>query len=562
MTAETLTLRDYQQETVDAVYAGYGSGLRRLAAVLPTGGGKTVVFAKTAVDCARSGRSALVLAHREELTDQAEEKLRRDSRGLRVGMLQGRRREFDADLLVASVLTATRPGALNVLCTRPPGLVIVDECHHVAARSYQTILRELGCFTDTGPLVLGVTATLNRHDGLALGDTFQDVAHTVPIERLIADGYLLPPRGIRVKVEGLDFSRVRASRTSQTGLDDKAVAQAMSDALAPAAIARAVLEHGKGRHGVAFLPSVELSKEQARVFAEHGLRSIHVDGDTPKAVRKEIFRRARLGEYDMVCNVGIATEGTDVPIWDLVVLGRPTSSEVLFQQMAGRGLRPYPGQRDCLVLDVVGITGRHRLRTLKDLGGAPAEDELDDDLLQFDEDAEPGEQGDTEGREGPADAVAGEGADGPLVHELVDLFSASHTAWQRSPRGVWYLPAGDGRAVFLAPAGEVDSYNVGVSDGGPPDWIHLACDLTAAMGWGDKEARNIAKRDLDRGAEWRQAKLKRVDRVRAIYAGAATTDDLVSAGSLADAQDAAWAARHIDTLSCVSEVSPWGYWTR
>lgn len=558
MTVEALPLRPYQQTTIDRVYADYGAGRSRVAAVLPTGGGKTVVGTRPVVDCVRAGAPVIWLAHRTELIEQAESALKSNSSGLSVGVLQGERREVDRAAIVASVATAVRPGALGLLRGRQPGLIVVDECHHVAAASYQTILRDLGAFAPGGPRVLGLTATLGRADGLALGDTFESVSHVVPISELIDAGWLLRPRGIRVKVEGLDLSRVRRSRT-KSGLDDSAVAQAMSDSLAPAAVARAVLEHCKGRHGVAFLPSVELSKEQARVFTEHGLRSIHVDADTPSPVRKEIMRRARLGEYDVVCNVGLFTEGTDVPIWSFVVLGRPTSSEVLFTQMAGRGLRPYPGQSDCIVLDVVGITGRHRLREIAKLDGVEMIEELDDELKQFDDP-------DGEGEEKSERLVVEEddepqGVDGPLVHELVDLFGASHTAWQRSPRGVWYLPTGDGRAVLLAPADEVDTYLVQWTDG---RLVHDdPCDISAAMSWGEQAARSEAARPLDRDAEWRRKRISRAERMRLIWEGAAPGGELAptTTGALADVQSASWAADVIDTLECVAGVTPYGYWT-
>lgn len=558
MTVQALDLRDYQHDALSALYAAYGRGVQRAALVVPCGGGKTVLGATPVADSVRAGRPALWLAHRTELIDQAAERLRANTSGMDVGVLQGVRREVHMDAIVASVPTAVKPGALGLLQQRRPGLIVVDECHHAAARSYQEILRGLGAFHPGGPRVLGLTATLGRADGLALGDTFQEAIEGASISDLISLGFLLRPKGVRVKIEGLDFSRVRRSRTSESGLDDRAVAAAMSDSLAPAAIARAVLEHGKGRHGVAFLPSVELSKEQARVFAEHGLRSVHIDADTPKAVRKELMRRIRLGEYDMVCNVGLFTEGTDVPIWDMVVMGRPTSSENLFIQMAMRGGRPHPGQRDFVVLDVVGVTGRHALRSIIRLEGVEMIDDLDDELKEFDEDEqELDEQEDS----GETFTELIPGADGPLVHELVDLFSASHTAWQRSPRGIWYLPTGTGRAVFLAPAHDVDLYDVRWSDG---ELVHEdPCDITVAMAWGDKAARNEAKRDLDKGATWRAKPLSRQERLAAIYRGEARGGEHTprARGALVDAVDARWAGAHIDTLPCVAGVSPEGYWT-
>jgi superfamily II DNA or RNA helicase len=558
MHSDTLPLRPYQQRTIDKLYAAYGEGRRRVPIVLPTGGGKTVVFSRPVIDCVAAGSPALVLAHRTELVDQAEEKILESSVGLDVGVLQGTRRETDRPAVVASVLTAVQPGALRLLRGLNLGLIVVDECHHIAARSYQTILRELGVF-DNGPRLLGVTATLDRHDGLALGDTFDgEPAEVVEMSELIEAGYLLRPKGIRVKIEGLDFSNVRKSYTSTSGLDDRAVSQAMSDSLAPAAIARAVLEHCRGRHGVAFLPSVALSKEQAEVFTQHGLRSIHVDADTPKAVRKEIMRRARLGEYDVVCNVGLFTEGTDIPIWSFAVLGRPTSSGTLYQQMAGRPLRPYPGQRDALLLDVVGITGRHRLQSLVNLGGAELPEDLEEELKQFDLDDEPDDAPAERSSETATELPAG--ADGELGYELIDLFSSSHTAWLRSPRGVWYLPTGNGRAVLLAPAHEPDLYDVRWND---DTLVHEdPCDISAAMAWGEQAAKREAARPLERAADWRRKRLTRAERIAAIYRGEAPggADAPTTYGALTDAQDGRWAAGAIDTLPCVATVTPGGYW--
>lgn len=552
---ETLTLRDYQAETVDALYADYATGLRRLASVLPTGAGKTVTFARVIADCIAAGKRALVLAHRTELIDAAVEKLEEATSGVWVGVVKGRRRDVQAPIMVGSVQTCRGDGVLALLRQAQVGLVVVDETHHVAAASYQKILRALGVFTPDGPRLWGVTATLGRSDGLALGDTFEKVSIKIPMRRLIDAGHLLRPVGRRVRVEGMDLSRIKASRTSDSGLDDRAVAREMLDNLAPAAIARAVLEHAPGRKGVTFLPSIEMSIEMARVYAEHGLTAVHVDGKTPDAVRREIFRQARLGRYDQVCNVGVATEGTDVPIWSVVVLARATSSAELFQQMAGRGARPYGDQRDYLLMDVVGSITRHNLQTISRLEGAELLDPMPDELAEFDEEEIP----DDEEADGPGAVEALPGNDGALVVEMIDLFGASDTAWQRSPRGVWYLATGDGTAVFLAPAGEVDRYDVRTTDG---LLVHGACDLSAAMGWGEKEARNRAKRDLARTAEWRTKKLTRAEKLEALFRGEVQGGDLMpaTAGDLVGARDDAWAAAHIDPVDEVSGVTPYGYW--
>lgn len=557
MSVETFELRPYQQETIDDLYRLWGIGWQRIVGVMPTGGGKTVLGVKPVADCIAAGRRVLWLAHRTELIDAAEEKLKADTSGLSVGVLQGRRREFDRHVIVGSVATVVRPAALGMLAALGIGLIVVDECHHSAAPSYMTILRGLGAFEPDGPRVLGLTATLGRADGLSLGEVWEAVAKPIEMQRLIDEGWLLRPRGIRVKIDELNLRGLKS--TASQAQTDRAYSEAMSDSLAPAAIARSVAEHCRGRKGVAFLPSVELSKEQARVFCEHGISAVHIDADTPADVRKELMKRARAGAYDVVCNVGLFTEGTDVPIWSFAVLGRMTSSEVLFTQMIGRPLRPYPGQVDALLLDVVGVTARHRIRAIVDLDGAPAVDDIPDDLLDLlDAKEEQAERGDDEQPDG---TPLVNHVDGPLVVELVDLFSASHTAWQQSPRGVWFLPTGGGRAVFLAPGDEPGTYDVRMTDGTATTTERTGDPLDAAMTWGERAAKEHAERPVERGAKWRQRPASLADKWAALSAGGRPDEIGRQFGGVRDVLDRRWAVEAIDTLACVEGVTPAGYWT-
>lgn len=534
---KVLSLRPYQDKTIRKVYDAYGAGYRRPATVLPTGGGKTYVFSHVARDAIAAGGRVLVLAHRTELIESAEEELRGVVDGVSIGVLQGTRREVTAEIIVASVQTAVRPAALALLQQCGFTLVIVDEVHHVAASSYQTILRELRVFEPDGPRMLGVTATLVRGDKLALGETIDTVAHTVSVRELIDDGFLLRPIGVRVRIDGLDMSRVKRSRTSESGLDDRAVAAAMHDALAPEAIAKAVAEHIGKRTGVAFLPTVELSKEQASAFRDAGLTAVHVDADTPKAERKEIIRKARLGEYQMICNVGLFTEGTNIPIWSLVALARPTSSPILFPQMAGRGMRAYPGQADCLLLDFCGVGARHSLQSVATLEGVDKVIDLEDELLIFDDLLDD----ETEGREESALHTPPKEPriNGPLAAETFDVFGAAHAAWQRSPAGRWYLRTGGKTAVVLEGVpGEPDLYDVW--DG--QTCVHERCDLSAAMAWGEQAA---GDRVQPREAGWRAGRVSAREKMMAVFT-AGRPPEVSDAGGFSDLRDADWAARYVD----------------
>lgn len=166
-----LRLRDYQTEAIRAVRAAWASGMKRPAIVLPTGAGKTVVFSGLAAEMGGHGVRSLILAHRDELIEQATGKIRAVAPDLRVGIVKAERREVRGrDVIVASVQSLIRETrraelARDLLAGGVPPLVIVDECHHAVADSYMAVLRDLGCFEDDlnrGAYALGVTATLGR----------------------------------------------------------------------------------------------------------------------------------------------------------------------------------------------------------------------------------------------------------------------------------------------------------------------------------------------------------------------------------------------------------------
>lgn len=453
--ARIVILRGYQQELVNGALSLWRAGRRRIAMVMATGGGKTPT-AMTIADLSLSaGWPVLWLAHRTELIDQAMDKAEQVAPGRRIGRLQGTAKQYRAEIVVGSIQTASTRSTLALLKTRRWGLIVIDETHHATADTYMRVLRELGAYEESGPLVLGVTATLDRADGRALGEVFEDVVDPkiglIDLIRHPEGPYLVPPRGVRVKIAELDLGRVRRVAGD---FNSGALGAAMSAAMAPQRIVDAWTEHAKGCPTIAFLPTVALSIEQAQAFNDAGIRAVHLDGTTPAGERATALDAYRRGEIVVLCNVGLFTEGTDLPSTSCVILGRPTSSSTLYQQMVGRGLRLHPGKAFCWILDVTGVTGRHRLATLASLGGAPGEEELPDELLMYEVD----EDDEVSLVDAPADATDTADpeeqvyADGDLAHELVDLFGESHTAWLRTPGGMWFVPAGAQGFVFLRPA--------------------------------------------------------------------------------------------------------------
>ena len=326
-----LALRPYQQQAITAVEEALRRGVRRPLIVLPTGTGKTIVFASL---IARRGGSALVLAHRDELLRQAAEKLKvaDPMLGLAVGFVQAGRDDTRAPVVVGSVQTLARQSRLARL-PRWFDTVVVDEAHHAGARSYQRIIDHL----DGSPLILGVTATPQRSDG-RLGEVWQEVVFQRGIAEMIRAGYLADVRGVRV---GLDAN---LDDVAQTGgdFDPDALAGALEEASAPGHVLAAYRQHAAGRKAAVFVPNVALAHRMARVFRDGGIPAEALDGTTHPKRRRAILERLRSGETRVVVNVGVLSEGWDEPSLDCIVIATPTRSQVKYAQIAGRGLRPFP----------------------------------------------------------------------------------------------------------------------------------------------------------------------------------------------------------------------------
>jgi superfamily II DNA or RNA helicase len=457
----TVRLRPYQVEAVDAAHKGHAQGLRRPAEVLATGAGKSVILAevaRTSRHGVAGGRRVVVLAHREELVQQNAQKVRDVAPDLRVGIVQAGSNQVAAHVISASVQTLASPGRRAQL--RDVGMVIVDECHHGAARSYVDVLTHFGCMDpvhgDRGAFysgqgaaarALGFTATMVRGDKKALGDIWQDVVYTKDTADLIADGYLVRPIGVRVRVDDLQLGKVRkvAGDYSSKGLGD-----AIEDSMAPKKIVEALREHAQDRQTLLFAPLVHTAEVIRDALREGGFTAELVHGGTPPEERRRLLAAYREGAVQVLCNAMVFTEGTDLPMTGCVVIARPTMNPGLFVQMVGRGLRLWPGKTDCIVLDVVGATNRHRLTAPVELFGEEGYDRETAEHEMPPEDLDALDQLDEQDK---LEAVLGLDApqyrDGQLVHEIVDLFEGSDAGWLRTYSGVWFLATAAQYAAVL-----------------------------------------------------------------------------------------------------------------
>lgn len=565
----TIKLRLYQQEMVQAAHEAHERGVRRAAEVAATGAGKSLVIA----ECARTsrwgaagGRRTVIVAHREELVENNAQKVRDIAPDLRVGVMMGTQNDVQHHVISASVATLASGlglGTPRMAQIRDVGLVIVDEAHHGAADTYVQVLKHFGCY-EAGPggaMALGFTATMSRGDDRALGDVWQEIVYVKDTAELIAEGFLVRPVAFRVRVEDLDLSKVRkvAGDFSKAG-----IGEAIEDSMAPRKIVDAWFEHAEGRQTIAFAPLVHTAEVFRDEWRSRGVTAEVVSGKTPKQERRAILQAFKDGKITVLCNAMVFTEGTDLPMTSCVVIGRPTMSSALFIQMVGRGLRLFPGKTDCVVLDVVGATGRHRLAAPVELWGDEGIDlEQATELLGPDGDAE---QLDNLEEQREVDHLLGldepQYRDGKLITEVVDLFEGSDAGWLRTYAGVWCLAAPE-RYVAVLPRveggyGVVSMHRVRRGDS---RWVMERCsDLSYAMAHAQGDVDDYERLEMEHAAKgskswdpfkggWRAASPRR----EAERAGLPVPEG-ATPGEIRKMLAVAYASARIDT---VLEALPW-----
>jgi len=362
-------LRPYQRQAIEAFWQALSEDVNRVAIQMATGLGKTVTFAGAIVEwmdrCEDEGlplERALILVERDELVHQAEEKALFMAGGKRtVGVVQGPRNEVFADIIVASVATLRQPGRMELIAG--VGFIVVDECHHAVAPTYQRILEHFGAFRhegvpsdmclyrddqcesgaccrtrSTGIPVLGVTATPARGDGQGLGSVWQDLAFSRSLDWGIRKGYLIDFIPYTIKVPDVDMSTdTKLDTTLAEGIAPEAVVQAWLDK-----VWSGIRANWTGVPStVLFAPLVRSAQAFADAFNAAGIKAEVVHGAMPAAERKAVLDRYEAGVTTVLCNAMVLTEGWDSPRTMCIIVARPTRSTPLLIQMIGRGARPW-----------------------------------------------------------------------------------------------------------------------------------------------------------------------------------------------------------------------------
>ncbi len=337
-------LRPYQVDAVDRVRESIRLGHRRVLICAPTGSGKTILAGSIIDSAVKRGNRVLFLAHRAELIEQASGKLTENR--IDHGVIKsGHWRDLPhLAVQVASVQTLSRRAEMP-----PADLVITDEAHHVAAGSYVKILER---YPDA--ISLGLTATPYRTDGKGLGDFYDDLIEVTDISSLIALGFLVEPITFapsRPDLQGVhsiggDYNRGELARKMDRP-------HLVGD------LVRTWVRNAEDRTTVAFAVSVAHSEHIIKEFQIAGIAAAHLDGETEEGKRADILAQLADGRLQLVSNMGILTEGWDLPRTGCIILARPTQSKGLYFQMVGRGLRSLRGKTDCIVLDHAGCCLRH-----------------------------------------------------------------------------------------------------------------------------------------------------------------------------------------------------------
>lgn len=347
----SLTLRPYQSAMIEAIRAHLRAGRKSVLATTATGAGKTVLSAHMIATAVGKGKRAWFTVHRQELLRQSVETLT-ESANLNVGVIAagwGANGYHAAQ--VATIQTLMRRWQKYAV----PDLLVVDECHHVASKSWSELIKALRA-KNPALVVIGLTATPTRLDGRGLGEHFEVIVEGPSTARLISDKYLAPYRLFAPSTVDLSKVHTVAGDYSKHELDD-----AMRGSRVVGDAVKEYKEKCNGKRALMFLWSIRASEQMAEALNAAGIPAVHIDGMTDDPSRVRAVQAFRDGRVKVMTNVDIVTEGFDLSAIEACFLLRPTQSLGLYLQMVGRALRTFPGKDYALIFDHAGLVFKHGL---------------------------------------------------------------------------------------------------------------------------------------------------------------------------------------------------------
>lgn len=341
-----LSLRPYQKDAIENVIKSFKDKIHKQLLVLPTGSGKTCVFIAIAK---YYFRKTLILAHRDELISQAEDKFKKFWPQASVGIYKGQKDTIRHQIIISSVQTCSKSKRLEELKKKGFDLLVIDEAHHASADSYQKIIKELGFVDNPEKLLIGVTATPSRADKKSLGSIFQEITYTISFDTLIKSKYLAPIIARRILT---DF-KINSIKTSMGDFAIGELAHAVNIPERNNFIFLKWKKYALNRKTLAFCVDVQHCKDLSEEFKKHGISAAAVWGDMDRKLRKQVLHDFSTGAISVLTSCSLLTEGFDEPSIACIIMARPTKSQSLYVQMVGRGLRidSASSKEDCLVLD-------------------------------------------------------------------------------------------------------------------------------------------------------------------------------------------------------------------
>ena len=321
--------------------------------IAPTGAGKTLMLSAVVGEVLETESKALILAHRDELTSQNQDKFLRINPNKSTSVFDAKSKSFAGQVVFAMVQTLSRKENLKTIPHFD--LLVIDEAHHSPSISYQNIIGEVKK-KNPKTLIYGVTATPNRGDKKDLGAIFSNVADQIRISELVASGHLVRPRTYIIDV-GTQADLKKVKKTAGD-FDMKAVEKIMNKLPITEEVFSKWQELAGNRKTVIFCSTLIHAKAVFEVFNNHGVKTVLIHGDLSEQTRKEALFAFERGDARVIVNIAVLTEGWDYQPTSCVILLRPSSFKSTMVQMIGRGLRVvdptlHPGviKEDCIILD-------------------------------------------------------------------------------------------------------------------------------------------------------------------------------------------------------------------
>ena len=347
-----MMLRPYQEVAVSSAYDALDKHSNTIV-VAPTGAGKTIMLSALVGQRHNKNKKVLVLQHRDELVSQNKKKFLKVNPSIKTSIVDGTQKNWRGDVIFSMVQTISRDKNLDKL--RSIDMLVIDESHHAAARTYKKVIRKVRSDNPNSEIV-GFTATPNRGDRQGLRDIFTNCCHQIEVATLIREGFLVPVKAYVVDV-GVQ-NELNDVRKTVDDFDMSAVESIMNKKIINQKVVEEWMSKASDRKTVVFCSTIIHAEDLLEEFVNRGIKANIVTSETPRDNRKRILKDLEFGDTQVVVNVAVLTEGFDAPPVSCIVLTRPCSYKSTMVQMIGRGLRTidpelYPNiiKKDCIVLD-------------------------------------------------------------------------------------------------------------------------------------------------------------------------------------------------------------------